>query len=419
MRSIWLYIAALLVFVGLIAGQPAPAALGTRILLTAGVSRLWSGAALRRVDYTRTLPARRAFVGEILDVAFSLANRKPLPVPWIELRENVPEKVAPLDAAGRPGASPEMLLLIRSTSLSWYERVRWQHRFECSARGYYQFGPALLRSGDIFGFFPTEAQDSRVHHLTVLPKVLPLREIGLPAQRPFGETAAGSPLFEDQSRVAGLRDYRPGDPLKRIDWKATARSQRLQSRLYDPAATLTVMIAVNVTTLEYAWEGYDPLLLERAIAVAGSIASYAEEKRYSAGIAANCTFPNADRYIWVAPSRDPSQLTRILEALAMITPYVLAPLEDVLRGRVDRLPIGATIVVVAGYLTETLRSYLSGQHAGVDRWFLVWVGDGAAPDVGPHVQVYDAGQHLHDVEREWQAGHAGRGAVEAWSGGSA
>jgi uncharacterized protein (DUF58 family) len=415
MRGIWIYIAALLVIIGIAVREPAPAAVGALILLTGGVSRLWSRAALARIEYRRLVPVRRAFVGEAIEVAFALTNRKPLPVPWLEVRDQVPEKAPPEDEPGRPGGGPETVILSRSTSLAWYERVRWRHSFRCKARGYFQFGPALLRSGDIFGFFPVAAENPTVNHLTVLPRVLPLREIGLPFRRPFGESTSGLPIFEDQSRVVGLRDYRPGDPLKRIDWKATARSQRLQSRLYDPAATLTMLIAVNVSTLEHPWEGYNPLLLERTITVAGSIASYAEEKRYAAGLLANCTFPNADRHIWLPPGRDPSQLTRILESLSMISPFVLAPIEDVLQRRAERLPVGTTVVIVAGFLTEGLRGYLSSGRAGRGRWYLVWTGEQEPPDFGNRIQVYDASPRLRESERIWQAEHGGRDAAGAWS----
>ena len=45
---------------------------------------LWSRAALRRIRYERELPARRAFVGESVEIGFRLSNLKLLPVPWIE-----------------------------------------------------------------------------------------------------------------------------------------------------------------------------------------------------------------------------------------------------------------------------------------------------------------------------------------------
>jgi uncharacterized protein (DUF58 family) len=401
-REVWIYAAALLVLVGVIAREPAPTAVGALVLLTAFVSRLWSRASLARVRYARSLPMRRAFVGESLEVTYSLTNRKALPVPWIEVRDTVPEKAPPEDEPGRPGGGPGTLLMNRSTSLAWYERVRWRHRFRCKARGYFQFGPAVLRASDIFGFFPATAEDNSIEHLTVLPKVLPLRDIGLPPQRPFGESSGGSAMFEDLSRVIGLRDYRSGDPLKRIDWKATARTQKLQSRLYDPAATLTMVIALNVSTLEHPWEGYDPVILERGVTVAASIASFAAEHRYAAGLAVNCTYPNADRHIWLAPSRNPDYHIRLLEALAMVSPFVVEPLEVILHRRAERLPFGSTVVLVAGYLPEGLHAYLTSSRRAGRRWFLVWVGDEKPPELGRHVDVYDASQRLREAERAWQ-----------------
>lgn len=406
MRSIWFYIAAVLILVGVAGRDARTVAFGAVVLLAGAASRLWSRYALARVRYSRELPARRAFAGETIEIRFTLSNLKPLPVPWIEVRDSVPDAMPVEDAPTRPGAGPEAALLTRSTALAWYERVRWRHRFHCRQRGFFQFGPVNFRSGDIFGFFPSSEELWTIDRFAVLPRLLTLREIGLPSRRPFGEARSGSPIFEDPSLIVGVRDYRPGDPWKRIDWKATARRQALQSRVYDPASTLTMLVALGVSTLEHPWEGYDPLLLERAVTVAGSIARYAEEKRYACGLAANCTFPNADRTIWIPPSRATGQLLRILEALAMVSPFVLAPLEEVLQRQSARLPFGSTVVIVTGYLTESLRGYLARACDGGAGWFLVWVGEQAAPDLGPRLQVYDAGAHLREVEQRWRAEQA-------------
>ena len=46
---------------------------------------------------------------------------------------------------------------------------------------------------------------------------------------------------------------------------------------------------------------------------------------------------------------------------------------------------------------------------------MVWVGDREPPDLGPHVQVYDAAGRLRDTERDWQEQHAGADPAAAWS----
>ena len=410
-RQIWVSVAVLLLLVGIGIREPAVAAVGALVLLTGSVSRLWSRLALERVRYRRTLRDRRAFVGEEVEVSFSVANRKVLPLPWIEVRESVPEAMPARDAHTTPSAAPGELHVTRSTSLAWYERVSWKHRFLCRQRGYYHFGPTRLRSGDIFGLFPSQAEIRDLQYLTVLPRLVDLPALGLPTERPFGEARSGSRIFEDPSRIVGVRDYRPGDPLKRIDWKATARRQQLQARIYEPSSSLHLLVALNVNTLEFVWEGYDPVRLERAITVAGSVARWAEEQRYAVGLIANSSYPGADRPIAIPPGRDPDQVTRILEALAMVSPFTIAPLEDVLEQAARRLPMGATVVVVAAYLAAPLAGRIIRLRQRGHPLALLWVNDDRPPHDLGGVPVHDLSARMRMVERRWLSeteGAAGR-----------
>jgi uncharacterized protein (DUF58 family) len=402
-RQLWVMVAVLLLLVGIGLREPPVAAVGALVLLAGGLARAWSRLALERVSYARGLSVHRAFVGEEIEVQFSIANRKALPLPWIEIRESVPEAMPARDVHAAPSGAPGALYVTRSTSLAWYERVSWRHRFLCARRGYFSFGPVRLRSGDIFGLFPSDREIHSRDRITVLPRLVELPALGLPSERPFGETRSGLRMFEDPSRIAGVRDYRPGDPLKRIDWKATARRQALQSRIYDPSSSLHLLVALNVSTLEYVWEGYDPVRLERAITVAGSVARWAEEERYAVGLVANSTYPGADRPISIAAGRDPDQLTHILEALAMVSPFVLAPLEDVLEEAARALPFGATIVVIAGYTNDALAARLVRLRRRGHPVTLVWVDDEPPPRGLSGVVVYDVSASLRGFEREWLA----------------
>lgn len=401
-REVWLGLAALLLLVGVGIREPAVAAVGALVALAGGLSRLWSRLSLERLEYRRHFPEHRAFVGETLEVHYSLANRKALPLPWVEVREYVPETLPALDAHAAPSARPGSLQVDRSTALAWYERVSWRHRFLCRQRGYYPFGPALLRSGDVFGLFPIEREVPQRHYVTVLPRLAELPELGLPTERPFGEARSGSRLFEDPSRILGLRDYRPGDPLKRIDWKATARRQALQSRVYEPSASLYLLLALNVDTFAQSWEGYDPVLLERAVTVAGSVARWAEARRYAVGLVANSSVPGADRPITVPPGRDPDQLTRVLEALAMVAPFTIAPLASVLAEAAYNLPMGATVVAVAGFPSEGLAARLERLARRGHPTTLLWVGDDPPPPC-ERVHVYNLAAAMRRIEREWLA----------------
>lgn len=401
-RQIWLGTGILLLLVGIGISEPVVAAVGALVLLTGCVSQVWSRLSLERVSYRRTLRERRAFVGEEIEVAFSVTNRKALPLPWIEVRDSAPEVMPATDAHTTPSGTPGAVNITRSTALAWYERASWKHRFFCRQRGYYHFGPAHLRSGDIFGIFPSVREVQDADYLTILPRLVSLPALGLPSERPFGEARSGSRIFEDPSRLAGVRDYRQGDPLKRIDWKATARRQQLQSRVYEPSSSMYLLVALHVNTLEFVWEGYDPVLLERAITVAGSVAEWALDQRYSAGIIANSSYPGADRPLSIPPGRDPDQLTRILEALAMVSPFTIAPLEQVLEEAARRLPMGATVVVVAAYLTDSLAGRIARLAARGHPVALLWASDEPAPRLAG-VTVHDVSAPMRQFERTWAA----------------
>ena len=88
--------------------------------------------------------------------------------------------------------------------------------------------------------------------------------------------------------------HRLGDPLKRVDWNATARVGRLQSKLYEPSRTQATVIALNITTMERTWQGFDPVLLERGVSIAASLAQQVFDSGSALGLIANGSFPDAE-----------------------------------------------------------------------------------------------------------------------------
>lgn len=398
LRAYWLTTLGVLLIVGLVAWEPAFIALAALIFLAGGLARLWSRHSLDRLQYGRHLGEGRAFVGEQVPLTLSLLNRKLLPLPWVEVRDEFPEKLPPDGVHLAPASKPLVGLLVRSTSLGWYERVDWQYHLTCHERGYYQFGPATLRSSDLFGLFPREKPAVQRDHLVVYPRTVPLVALGLPAQRPFGERRGTERIFEDPGRIAGVRDYRPGDPLRRIDWKATARRQLLQSRVYEPSTTLHLITALNIATLEHTWEGYIPELLERAIVAAASVIRSAFEARYAVGLIANGSFPDADRPIKIPAGRDPDQLLKILEALAMIGPFMISPLEAMLDRESHTFPLGATLVLVTVRLPEELAAALIRIR---DEGHQVMVLNCSDEEWGTDISgvpIYTAGRYLREFE---------------------
>lgn len=100
--------------------------------------------------------------------------------------------------------------------------------------------PARLRGPLGIAWWPFELLPSR--EVKVAPDIRRIARVsprGNPAgTRPRRTVGAGSELHQ-------LRNYVQGDPLARIDWKATARTRRLVSREFSEDQHLDVLIAVD------------------------------------------------------------------------------------------------------------------------------------------------------------------------------
>jgi uncharacterized protein (DUF58 family) len=361
----WISLPIFLLLVGLAGGSGPLIGFAVFLFGAGALARYWSRHALDRVVYEHVLPENRAFAGESLKITLRLANDKFLPLPWLQIRESTPEGVDVDSRHVSPVGYQGYVQVTHSTHLSWYERVTWSMNYKAAVRGYYRIGPARLASGDIFGFFPVERDDTLVDPIIVYPKLVDLPSLGLPPDRPFGEMKGRQRIFEDPGRIAGLRDYRPGDPMRRIDWKASAKLGALQSKVYEPSGTLHMLIVLNVNTMEHVWEGFVPELFERLISLTGSVARQGFGDGYSIGLATNGSFPESDRPLRVPVGRHADQLARVLEALAVIGPFTLGTIDSVIDREAQRFPLGATLVLITSRMDPTIAtSLLRVSHSG-------------------------------------------------------
>ncbi|TMJ07869.1 MAG: DUF58 domain-containing protein, partial [Bacillati bacterium ANGP1] len=195
----WLLLAWFLLAVGVATRHAFAFLLGLVVLGSAAASYLWDRYCLARVEYRRTFTPRRAFYGETVTFTMEVTNRKPLPLAWLEVVDELPQQLVPLHGRVIPSLRQRRHHLVNLFSIRWYQRVRRHTTLRCDARGYFPLGPARLRSGDIFGFTVRGADAEQVDHLLVYPKVVPLTTLGLPALYPLGDVRHRH-LLEDPAR---------------------------------------------------------------------------------------------------------------------------------------------------------------------------------------------------------------------------
>ena len=379
-HELWPMVSGLLVFVGLMVSNGLMLVVGSLVLVVWLAARVWERYCFRRVSFNRELTRRRAFMGDSVEYAVSLSNDKPLPLIWVEAQDPFPEGLDLPGALVRGATLETNRHHSITTSLLPYQRATWRFRMRCLRRGYHRIGPVRMRSSDIFGFVSTEMRLTGVDDIMIYPRVIDLPQLIFPPRHPFGVAGGALPLYHDPNRVRGLRDYRPEDPMKHIDWKATARARQLQTRVFEPSVSMNIVVALNGSTSDYAWLGTNRRLFERGVTVAASAVSLADRLGYSYGLISNAVASYSGKWLAVPVGASPQQLPMTLEALAMAAPYVVSMLPEVLRVERDSLPTDATILFITSVISDLLPDQLDAFAERGNRVSVIFAGDGEPPE---------------------------------------
>ncbi len=388
----WLLIAISLFIASLVLHQVTLLLVSLLFFFAGGAARLWQRYCLSRVEYGRRLSANRIFFGESVELEVEISNRKPMPLPWIEINDEIPEEVTLLKGTITASHKASRALLTNLLSLGWYHKVKRRFSIQCRQRGHFAFGPVQIRSGDPFGFFNRQMEINSVDYLTVYPKIVPLEKLGIPSKQLFGDLRVRSHLFPDPVLIAGVRDYSYGDSLKRIHWKTTARLGRLQTKVFEQTTTIDMGVFFDVRTVKPPLWGHVSQLLELGIITAASLCNDALEERFRVGLYVNQTRWFSHELIRILPSQHPDQLRHILEALAPIHPYDTMPIARLIQMEGKNLPWGSTMVVVTAVPTEELVSSLLELKRAGRQVALVIVGDGELTIHGDGLNTY----RVHD-----------------------
>lgn len=305
-------------------------------------SRLWSARSIVGVRYIRSFP-NRVFHGEDVPVRLELTNKGVLPILWLRLQESVPTELAP--------AMP----LKQVISLGPRGRAHFDYVMKARKRGYYTVGPMFASTGDLFGLGGEQRTEGEADNLTVYPRIFYLTSLKIPSLSPMGTLRHHQPIFEDPSRTMGKRDYINGDSLRRVDWKATAATGRLQVKQFEPSMALTSAIFLNLNEEEFGrYARIDSV--ELAIVVAASLANWMVAKKQTVGLITNGVDPLANKQPFnpLLPHKGRNHLMRILDILARVQSVQQGPFVSLLRDAPLHLTWGTTLILITGQADEAL-----------------------------------------------------------------
>ncbi|HEX9669628.1 MAG TPA: DUF58 domain-containing protein [Thermoanaerobaculia bacterium] len=373
------------------------------------------------LEVRRRLAESEIELGQAVEARLVVANRKELPAPWLFWEEKLENG---LDVEGPKCAYK---------TLAAKEDAELVYRLHSLRRGLFRVGPAVVEASGPFGLVRRFLVDRDVRFLTVLPKSVGLAGGWPLGHRPIHEIPRRRSLFEDPTRFIGTRDYRPGDPLRRVHWRATARSRTIQVKLYEPAVLEGALVAVEMDAeaypgLDLEAEAGDPRV-ELTVTAAAAIVELVLAGDQRAGLLANGS-DAAERYAdWtggsfrrlddaleeaavrrraavfrpleVAPAQGARQLARLRTALARLTPARGPALPELLDVELPRLPRSLVLMVVTPRLDAALAGVTQTLRRSGIECAVVWTGaepERAAAALPAGVPIYPVAGEA-DLER--------------------
>lgn len=246
-------------------------------------------------------------VGDYLQERFTLSNNSWAPGLWVEV----------VDHSTLPDAQASLV-----TGVGGHSENRWSSERLCARRGLFTLGPTSLRTSDPFGIYSVHLHIPGRRHLLVTPSIIDLPDVEVAAGAGDGEGRSHINIHERSISAAGVRPYMPGDGLREIHWRTSARRGQLFVRRSESLPPINWWIFLDLDQRVQSGRGV-AATEEHGIILAASLAERGLCDGRAVGLMAH-----GKHLLWLPPRIGEGQRWEILKALAVIStgPRTLADL---------------------------------------------------------------------------------------------
>lgn len=148
----------------------------------------------------------------------------------------------------------------------------------------------------------------------VFPNIFPVKELRHPSPLKPGSFEMKHSIFNDVFSPIGTRDYVPSDQFHHIHWKASARLQKLQTKVFTPIANESVMLIVNIA------QGYSIISdLEEKIEVIASFIDFYYREGIPYSIVINVRAFGQSPYLFIPTGDGQKQRQKSMELLSILS----------------------------------------------------------------------------------------------------
>jgi uncharacterized protein (DUF58 family) len=315
-------------------------------ILLMGGAGLWTSLSMRGVRVKRNTRTLRASMGDVFEENYEIKKDAWPGSAWLEV----------LNQSNLPKAAGSRLF----TRIGAHQLRYYSARTVLTKRGAYLLGPTTVSSGDPFGIFSMQKTVAARDTLVILPMIFPIPSFPPPPGLLPGGKTIRQRSFDVTPHAAEVREYVPGDPMKRIHWPSTAHRGQFMVKEFeqDPQADIWIFLdayrpAHHSLPEVNASSGEDTLWVRRpkislpgdtfeySVSAAASLANYFLTGRRAVGLA--CA---AGKFSVLSCERGERQIIKIMETLAFLQPEGVIPLLGLVNLQAKLLPLGSGVILI-------------------------------------------------------------------------
>jgi len=271
---------------------------------------LWARQMAIKVHARRFLRYHAVQVGDEIEETIHLTNNSRFEVLWAEV----------VDHSDLPGYSMKSV-----RAAGGRQSIDWRVQTVCQQRGVFRLGPWELLLGDPFGIFAVTQEYSARREVLVYPPLADLPAHAQPHRQSIGDRKPlRQPLQAETILALTARPFMPGDPLRHIHWRTSARRGALFSKQFEPESASRVWLIPDFDARVHLTHKGESTL-ETAVTLTATLAALLLEDHLEVGLAAY-----ADQQRILQPQRGSAQLWPLLLALAPLKSVFDQPLAQVL-----------------------------------------------------------------------------------------
>ncbi|WP_409228306.1 DUF58 domain-containing protein [Gudongella sp. SC589] len=282
-----------------------------------------------------SIPSGEFYAGDTVEIKYLVKNNSYLLFPFLIFTPDLSYEI------GRRKA--EDLLF----SLKSHESYTKTEKPTLKRRGYYDMGGFHLTINDVFGLYSLKKHIKSDISILILPEISKINSFQIPAGLQSGELLVSQSAYRDKSRISALREYRDGDSIRAIHWKATSKKEVPVIKEFEARSDTYVEVFLDSFSPHYR-NDINRRIEDKAVEVAVSIIHYCLSNNIS--IAVN--YENDNKH-YRLEGRDYEDLKTYLESLARYSAAGSLNLEELIHNQSPKIQKGSSTILITPSLDST------------------------------------------------------------------